>query len=71
MKAPLDECDICAKQAVPLKRSSEKGRRLLDAVRVPYSLIAGEMLSATDPELLLAHLPSAQIEQWPGSRQTR
>jgi pimeloyl-ACP methyl ester carboxylesterase len=40
---------------------------LLDAVTVPYLLLAGRPVSEDDRNLLLAHIPSAQIEQWPGN----
>jgi pimeloyl-ACP methyl ester carboxylesterase len=40
---------------------------LLDAVRVPYLWLAGEAIPRRDRELMLAHIPTAQIEEWPGS----
>jgi pimeloyl-ACP methyl ester carboxylesterase len=40
---------------------------LLDAVTVPYLLLSGELISDADRNLLRAHLPSAQLEEWPGN----
>jgi pimeloyl-ACP methyl ester carboxylesterase len=40
---------------------------LLDAVTVPYLLLMGEAISDGDRELLRAHVPSAQLEEWPGN----
>jgi pimeloyl-ACP methyl ester carboxylesterase len=40
---------------------------LLDAVRVPYLWLAGDVIPLPERELLLSHLPTAQIEEWPGS----
>lgn len=39
---------------------------LLDAIRVPYLWLAGDNIADADRELLLAHLPGAEIEEWPG-----
>ncbi len=40
---------------------------LLDSVQVPYLWLAGEIIPLPDRRLLLSHLPTAQIEEWPGS----
>jgi pimeloyl-ACP methyl ester carboxylesterase len=40
---------------------------LLDAVTVPYLLLMGEAISDGDRDLFRAHLPSAQLEEWPGN----
>ena len=39
---------------------------MLDAVTVPYLWIAGETISPDDRQQLLSHLPTAEIEEWPG-----
>jgi pimeloyl-ACP methyl ester carboxylesterase len=39
---------------------------LLDAVAAPYLWLAGHELPDADREYLLAHVPHAEIQQWPG-----
>jgi pimeloyl-ACP methyl ester carboxylesterase len=40
---------------------------LLDAITTPYLWLAGHELPDADRDYLLAHVPQAQIEEWPGS----
>lgn len=40
---------------------------LLDAIDVPYLWLSGADVPDADRQALLAHVPAAQIETWPGS----